>query len=359
LLLINKYGTDALRYTLIREVAGAGQDISLQYDRQKDESESVEASRNFANKLWNAARFVMMNLEEQTPEQLGLPNPDDLELADRWILSRLNQVTQQTRNYLENYGLGEAAKGLYEFIWGDFCDWYIELAKPRLWNKEGGEKGAKRQTVARQVLAQGLDSIVKLLHPFMPHITEELWQTLHQADGNFLARQAYPEVDQALINPELESQFDLLINTLRTIRNLRAEAGIKPGAQVTVILQSENAQERQTLAQGETYLKGIGKVETLQIIPQLVGEQNQCIAGVVETIQVLIPLSGLVDLEILRGKIQKNLDKVNKEYESINKRLSNPSFVNKAPDEVIQGARDALAAAETQRAMLMERLRRL
>jgi valyl-tRNA synthetase len=359
LLLINKYGTDALRYTLIREVAGAGQDISLQYDRQEDESESVEASRNFANKLWNAARFVMMNLEGQTPTQLGLPNPDDLELADQWILSRLNQVTQQTRHYLENYGLGEAAKGLYEFIWGDFCDWYIELAKPRLWNKEGGDNGTKRQTVARQVLAQGLDSIVKLLHPFMPHITEELWQTLHQADGDFLAKQAYPIVDHTLINPELEAQFDLLINTLRTIRNLRAEAGIKPGAEVTVILQSENDHERQTLAQGETYLKNIGKVETLQVVPQLTDEQSQCIAGVVDTIQVLIPLSGLVDLDVLRGKIQKNLDKVNKEYESINKRLSNPGFVNKAPEDVIQGAQDALAAAETQRTMLMERLRRL
>jgi valyl-tRNA synthetase len=359
LLLINKYGTDALRYTLIREVAGAGQDISLQYDRQKDESESVEASRNFANKLWNAARFVMMNLEGQTPAQLGAPKAEELELADQWILSRLNQVTQQTRDYLEHYGLGEAAKGLYEFIWGDFCDWYIELVKPRLWNKAGGDNGAKRQLVARQVLAQGLDSIVKLLHPFMPHVTEELWQTLHQAEADFLARQPYPEGIPAFINPDLESQFTLLINTLRTIRNLRAEAGIKPGALVTVILQSENDQERQILIQGETYLKNIGKVETLEVVPQVTHEHSQCIAGVVDTIQVLIPLSGLVDVGVLRGKIQKNLDKVNKEYESINKRLSNPGFVNKAPQAVIEGAREALGAAETQQAMLMERLRRL
>ena len=133
LIFIRKYGTDALRYTLILEVAGAGQDISLQYSRKTDESESVEASRNFANKLWNATRFVMMNLEEKTPEQLGTPDPKDLELGDRWILSRLNQVIKQTRENLETYGLGEAAKGLYKFIWGDFCDWYIELIKPRLW----------------------------------------------------------------------------------------------------------------------------------------------------------------------------------------------------------------------------------
>ncbi len=133
LILIDKYGTDALRYTLIREVAGAGQDISLQYNRKTDESESVEAARNFANKIWNASRFVMMNLEGKTPEELGEPVLENLELADRWILSRYHQTVQKTRDYLENYGMGEAAKGLYEFIWRDFCDWYIELVKTRLW----------------------------------------------------------------------------------------------------------------------------------------------------------------------------------------------------------------------------------
>ncbi|NQZ62182.1 valine--tRNA ligase, partial [Crocosphaera sp.] len=135
LILIEKYGTDALRYTLIREVAGAGQDISLQYDRKTDQSESVEASRNFANKLWNAARFVMMHLKGETPQSLGTPEIDKLELCDRWILSRFHQTVRQTRDYIESYGLGEAAKGLYEFIWGDFCDWYIELVKTRLWEE--------------------------------------------------------------------------------------------------------------------------------------------------------------------------------------------------------------------------------
>ena len=136
LLLINKYGTDALRFTLVREVAGAGQDISLEYDRKTDESTSVEASRNFTNKIWNASRFVMMNLEGQTPAQLGMPASADLELADRWILSRYHQAVQQTRRDLDSYGLGEAAKGLYEFFWGDFCDWYIELVKSRLQQKD-------------------------------------------------------------------------------------------------------------------------------------------------------------------------------------------------------------------------------
>ncbi|MFM7575035.1 MAG: valine--tRNA ligase, partial [Snowella sp.] len=210
LILIRKYGTDALRYTLIREVAGAGQDISLQYSRKTDESESVEASRNFANKLWNATRFVMMNLEEKTPEQLGSPNLAELELGDRWILSRLNQVIKQTRENLESYGLGEAAKGLYEFIWGDFCDWYIELVKPRLWadrksltaqqtlnevieeerpNLSDDLLNKQPVSVAKQTLAFVLEQILKLLHPFMPHITEELWQTLTQKTDDFLALQ--------------------------------------------------------------------------------------------------------------------------------------------------------------------------
>ncbi|NMG61074.1 valine--tRNA ligase, partial [Geitlerinema sp. P-1104] len=224
LLLINKYGTDALRYTLIREVAGAGQDVRLEYDRQKDESVSVEASRNFTNKLWNASRFVMLYLDEQTPQQLGTPNPQGLELADRWILSRFGQTVQKTCDYVDHYGLGEAAKGLYEFIWGDFCDWYIELVKPRLQGDDGDSK-----RVAQQTLAFVLDGILKLLHPFLPHITEEVWQVLTQSgDEVCLATQAYPQVDEALIDDELESGFELLIGAIRTIRNLRAELEIKP-----------------------------------------------------------------------------------------------------------------------------------
>ncbi len=191
LLLIDKYGTDALRYTLIREVAGAGQDIRLEYDRKKDESASVEASRNFANKLWNAARFVMMNLDGQTPQQLG--NPVATELSDRWIISRYHQVIKQTTNYIDNYGLGEAAKGLYEFIWGDFCDQYIELVKSRL--QADGDPVSRR--VAQQTLGYILEGIMKLLHPFMPHITEEIWQTLTQQPINSpqtLPLQIYPQV---------------------------------------------------------------------------------------------------------------------------------------------------------------------
>jgi len=361
LLLIDKYGTDALRYTLVKEVAGAGQDIRLDYDRKKDESPSVEASRNFANKLWNAARFVMMNLDGKTPQQLGsplTPHPSPLapELSDRWILSRFHQVVRQTSDYIDNYGLGEAAKGVYDFIWGDFCDWYIELVKSRLQK----DSTAPSRLVAQQTLAYVLEGILKLLHPFMPHITEEIWHTLTQAeDGQTLALQSYPETDTTLIDLDLEQQFELLIGTIRTIRNLRAEADIKPGVKVTVFLQSESDRERQILVSGQSYIQDLAKVESLTITPALEREIDPAIAGVVGTIQALIPLAGVVDVAALRAKIQKDLSKVEAEINSLSNRLNNPNFVNKAPAEVVKGARDTLAEAEKQAEILRERLRRL
>ena len=552
LILIDKYGTDALRYTLVKEVAGAGQDIKLEYDRKTDESSSVEASRNFANKLWNAARFVMMNLDGKTPQALGQPAAESLELSDRWILSRFHQVVRQTSDYLDNYGMGEAAKGLYDFIWGDFCDWYIELVKSRL----RPEAPAASRLVAQATLAYVLEGILKLLHPFMPHITEEIWHTLTQKSGEFLALQPYPErgeiaeqdlgnqssvetenlsakggneaeesryepikvevvshgaqlprqnkslaqVEQiwnqgarflselpdqvgkffgnyqrpltvvalivvaliaikvllaaisavnsfplvkpsfklvgigysiwfvyrylllsanrqelgtvtrslkeqfvgkgetlpllvssiqesardnlqkdskrsvisdrsskqlssngkiSLIDPELEQQFELLIGTIRTIRNLRAEADIKPGVKVSVILQSGSSDERQILEAGQSYIQDLAKVETLTITSALEQELKTTMAGVVGTIQVLMPLAGVVDVDALRAKLEKNLAKVEAEVKSLSGRLANQNFVSKAPPEVVQGAQEALNEAKKQAEILRDRLHQL
>lgn len=360
LLLIRKYGADALRYTLIREVAGAGQDISLQYDRQADESSSVEASRNFANKLWNAARFVMMNLNGQTPRSLGSPDLSALELSDRWILSRFNRVVQQCRHQLETYALGEAAKALYEFIWGDFCDWYIELVKLRL--REEGPS----QIMAQQVLAYVLEGILKLLHPFMPHVTEEIWQTLTQApEGQSLAQQPYPVTDElcagsgSLINPPLENQFDLVIGAIRVLRNLRAEADIKPGLKAPAILQSDSPEEREILTQGQDYICTLAKIDHLTLTAQLPETPSQSIAGVVGTVQLLIPLGGLVDVAALQQKLSKNLTKLTGERDRLAGRLNNAGFVDKAPAAVVQQAREQLTELETQIAILQDRLQRL
>ena len=374
LLLMDKYGTDALRYTLVREVAGAGQDIRMEYNRKTDESATVEASRNFANKLWNAARFVMMNLEngewrfQAEPGEWhsqaepgnegdeGNEGNEGLEMCDRWILSRYHQVVQQTGEYIDNYGLGEAAKGLYEFIWGDFCDWYLELIKSRLQK----DADLRERRVAQQTLAEILEGILKLLHPFMPHITEEIWHLLTQAGENeTLALQSYPEADTTAIAPDLEQQFELIIGTIRTIRNLRADADIKPGLKVSAILQSESDKERQILTSGQSYIQDLAKVEELTITPALDAEPGQTIAGVVGTVQVLIPLAGVIDVAALRGKLEKKLSKVEAEIKSFAGRLKNPNFVDKAAPEVVQGARDALAEAEKQSEIIRERLSKL
>ncbi|OKH32339.1 valine--tRNA ligase [Calothrix sp. HK-06] len=465
LLLIDKYGTDALRYTLIKEVAGAGQDIRLDYDRKKNESQSFEASRNFANKLWNASRFVMMNLDEQTPAQLGVPQPS--EISDKWILSRYNKVIKQTSNYIDNYGLGEAAKGLYEFIWGDFCDQYIELVKSRL--QSDADRSSRK--AAQQTLGYVLEGILKLLHPYMPHITEEIWHTLTQKGADSkesLSLQRYPEVNEGQIDVGLEESFDLLFGVIRTIRNLRAEADVKPGVKVAINLQTDSSREREVLAAGEVYIKDLAKVESLSVgggevktgestgestevltttvlttatkkfqIPQqwrlylkiiaaillvrvgfavfnainhvavlagffeVVGlgfsgwylannvfnkekrqqilqtasksvekvpqptvesepnQEEEAIAGVIGTVQVILPLTGVVDIAAFCAKLQKKLEKIENDIKSLSARLNNPGFVNNASPEVVQGVRDNLAEAEKQAQILRDRIQKL
>ncbi|AFZ00080.1 valine--tRNA ligase [Calothrix sp. PCC 6303] len=464
LLLIDKYGTDAVRYTVIKEVAGAGQDIRLDYNRKENKSLSVEASRNFANKLWNAARFVMMNLDGQTPAELGIPQPQ--ESSDKWILSRYNQVVKQTNNLTSNYALGEAAKGLYEFIWGDFCDWYIELAKSRLQS----DANPVSRKAAQQILGYVLEGILKLLHPYMPHITEEIWHTLTQQPTDSkqsLSLQRYPEVDESQIDSNLEAEFDLLFGTIRVIRNLRAEADVKPGVKVAINLQTESSKEKQILTTGEVYIKDLAKVEQLtfgnqeqvkntvsqttqlssqsrkinwrfvfkvlgalyllriliaagdalddiplagkffeiigfgysswfsaksllntetrkrfwkqifgaadsfqsnltiaennvqQVVENTTPPKEEAIAGVVGTVQVILPLTGVVDIQAFCAKIQKKIEKLELEAKSLSGRLSNAGFVSNASEEVVQGVRDNLTEVETQVEILRDRLQRI
>jgi valyl-tRNA synthetase len=251
--------------------------------------------------------------------------------------------------------MGEAAKGLYEFIWGDFCDWYIELVKPRL-----REEGTASRQMAQQTLAYILEGIMMLLHPFMPHITEELWHTLTQnGDSQTLALQCYPVADEAIIDAFLEEKFNLLIGTIRTIRNLRAEANIKPGVKAPVILQTGSSDESQILESGRSYIQDLGKVETLTITPAVESELKNTMVGVVGTIQVLIPLAGVVDMEALGAKLEKDLAKVEKAAQSLAERLANQNFVSKAPAEEVQNKKDALAEAQKQASILRDRLNRL
>ncbi|MBD2317992.1 valine--tRNA ligase [Phormidium tenue] len=360
LVLINKYGTDALRYSLVKEVTGAGQDIRLDYNRKTDESTTVETARNFANKLWNASRFVMMNLNlERGSAPLQVEN---LELADRWILSRYYQTVLQVREQLDAYSMGEATKSLYEFFWGDFCDWYIELVKSRL---QETAAPTSRATV-QQTLAFVLDGILRLLHPFMPHVTEEIWQLLTygtsepSSDRPVLAIQPYPEVDTTHINEALEEQFKLIIGTIRTIRNLRAEAEIKPSLKVKVILQSDSDRERALLEAGQSYILDLARVEDLAIVATVdESVTEEAIAGVVGTVQAIVSLVGVVDIAQLIAKLERSLKKLEGAIASSQGRLNNEGYVKKAPPDVVATARAELEESLKQQEILKARLAQL
>jgi len=353
LLLIDRYGADALRFALVREVAGAGQDIRLDYDRQSDTSATVEASRNFANKLWNVTRFALMNLGGETPASLGSPDPASLQLADRWILSRLARVNRETAERYGSYGLGEAAKGLYEFAWNEVCDWYVELIKRRLQDPD-------QLRTARQVLAQVLSELLVMLHPLMPHLSEELWHGLTGADEHtFLALQPWPALDAAALDDGLEASFSDLIEAIRVVRNLRAVAGLKPSQSVPVRFVTGRDALAAVLQAATADITALTRAESVQVLDPAAAEAQpatKALAGVSGELQVLLPIEGLVDLEALRGRLEKDIAKASKEIQGLAGRLANPNFAGKAPPEVVAECKANLAEAEAQAALARKRL---
>jgi valyl-tRNA synthetase len=361
LLLIERYGTDALRFALVREVAGAGQDIRLDYDRKKDTSATVEASRNFANKLWNATRFALMNLGGATPAELGEPEVSALQLADRWILSRLARVNQETAARYSSYALGEAAKGLYEFAWNDVCDWYLELSKRRL--NPGDEPSAAAladQHTAKQVLAKVISQMHLMLHPLMPHLTEELWHSVTaEPETTFLALQPWPAVDEVAMDDGLEASFSELIAAIRVVRNLRAVAGLKPSQSVPVRFVTGRPELMAVLREGTADITALTRAESVELMTQAQADAApvaKALAGVSGELQVLLPIEGLVDLEALQGRLEKDIAKAEKEIKGLAGRLSNPNFADKAPPEVVAECKAKLAEAEAQADLARKRL---
>jgi len=369
LLLIDRYGADALRFALVREVAGAGQDIRLDYDRQSDTSATVEASRNFANKLWNATRFALMNLGGETPASLGEPDPAALQLADRWILSRLARVNRETAERYGSYGLGEAAKGLYEFAWNEVCDWYVELIKRRLQvpaELEGAaqEAALADQRAARQVLAKVLQELLVMLHPLMPHLSEELWHGLTgEPQATFLALQRWPQIDEEALNDGLEDSFAELIEAIRVVRNLRAVAGLKPAQPAPVQFVTGRRELAAVLQDATPDITALTRADSVAVLDPTAAEAarssaggQRTLAGVCGELQVLLPLDGLVDLEALRGRLEKDMAKAEKEIKGLAGRLANPNFADKAPAAVVAECRANLAEAEAQAELARRRL---
>ena len=361
LLLIDRYGTDALRFALVREVAGAGQDIRLDYDRKKDTSATVEASRNFANKLWNATRFALMNLGDETPAQLGDPDPAALQLADRWILSRLARVNRETAERFSTYGLGEAAKGLYEFAWNDVCDWYLELSKRRLNPGENPSAEALAdQRVAKQVLAKVISQMHLMLHPLMPHLTEELWHSVTgEPETTFLALQPWPVLDESALDDALEASFAELIAAIRVVRNLRAVAGLKPSQSVPVRFVTGRGELAAVLSKGTADITALTRAESVAVMAPAEADAApvaKALAGVSGELQVLLPIEGLVDLDALKGRLEKDIAKAEKEIKGLAGRLGNPNFADKAPPEVVAECQANLDEKQAQADLARKRL---
>jgi len=349
LLLIARYGADALRFALVREVAGAGQDIRLDYDRKSDKSGTVESARNFANKLFNATRFALMNLGGETPASLGEPVLAELESEDSWILSRLTRTNTQAAELYGSYRLGEAAKLLYEFAWNDLCDQYIEWAKPRLF---GGD--AVSQTAARRVLARSLESLLVMLHPLMPHLTEDLWHAVTGAEASeFLALQRWPQPEPAWLDASHESAFQFGIDAVRAIRNLRALSGVKPSEKLPIGIHTPTANRQAFVVANQEKITRLVGASDLHWESEPTSGQ---LLGIVDSdaqVGLTVPQQSL---DALKERLQKDLVKVEKEIAGLQGRLANPNFAGKAPPEVVAECQANLAEAQAQAQLVRGRL---
>jgi valyl-tRNA synthetase len=348
LTIIDQYGTDAFRFTLAA-FAAQGRDIKLAEER-------IAGYRNFCNKVWNAARFTLMNLEGFDPDPLRL---GDLALAegDKWILHRLNEAARETNKALAEYRFNEAAMGLYQFTWSEFCDWYVELSKKDLY---GGDP--QRKTTARYVLWYTLEHLLRLLHPFMPFITEEIWQALPGAKvGATIMLAPYPEPAPERFHPEAAANMERVMAVIGGIRNIRGEMEVPPSREISVILSCGSEESLRLMKHGEGAIISLARVADLAI-GQGIEKPEDASIQVAGDVQIYVPLKGLVDAEEEEKRLLKELAKIVKEIDQFSKKLENPSFVERAPADVVAKEREKLAEVAGKKLVLeasLEKIRRL
>ena len=343
LLVIDKYGTDAFRFTLAA-FAAQGRDIKLAEER-------IAGYRNFANKIWNASRFALMNLEGFDPSAV---DPAGLELsnADRWILYRLNAAAAETRDALEAYRYNDAATTLYRFTWSEFCDWYIELVKDDLYR--GDEV---RQRTARYVLWLVLEHLLRLIHPFMPFITEEIWQALPKpatVESIMLASYPQPCAEWEGYRGGAE-EMELVMEVIRGIRNIRGEMDVAPSREISVILNCASDASLHLLKKNEVYIMSLARVSDLAIGTGLERPADAAVQ-VAGDVEVAVPLRGLVDVEEEEKRLLKEIGKLDKDIEFLSKKLTNPSFVERAPADVVDKEREKLAEFSQKKEVLLASL---
>jgi len=339
---IANYGADALRFTIV-SLAPPGEDVRYAVEK-------TDLGRHFANKIWNAARFVLMNVDRDAVEPLESLTADVLSLPDRWILSRLQDVTADVRAAFDAYRFNDAALALYQFIWHEYCDWYVELSKVALY---GGDAPAKRRVGA--VLVHVLEQALRLLHPFMPFVTEEIWQTLPVAkptDSIMVA--PYPHVDMARRDMLAETTINQLIEAVRSVRNIRSELGIPPGAAVTIHIAGDGRGEHVRAL--EPYMKALARIQSVEWLgggQRPSGEPSALVEGVGE---IFVTLRGVVDPAEVRKRLERDLAKLHKELAGVEGKLSRPDFVDKAPVEIVDKERQRATALRERQQTLQRHL---
>ena len=326
---IKGYGTDALRFTFY-SLASTGRDIKFDLGR-------TEGFRNFCNKIWNAARYILMNTEKE--EIVHKPNPDDFSVADRWILSRFEHATKSVTLALEDYRFDLASQTLHEFIWTEYCDWYVELSKPILWDEEENPQKAE---ATRYVLLVTLEKTLRLLHPFMPFITEEVWQKVAPLLGNTstsIMLESYPKFESAAIDIVAEEHIDWLKGIIIAIRNIRGEMDISPAKNISVMLRNGEQDDMDRLESYRPYLQKLAKLEKIEWLEK--GDEGLAAATqLYKNLEILVPLAGLIDVEAERIRLAKEISKFKSRLDTASHKLNNANFIKNAPAPVIAKEKD-------------------
>lgn len=337
---IEKYGADTLRFSLITGVT-PGNDVRFHFEK-------VEGIRNFANKIWNASRFVLMNMDAYQAIDV---TDDDLALVDRYIISRLQETIRDVTNSLDTYDYGEAAKKLYEFIWDDFCDWYIELAKPRLFRPSNNDE----KLIVQNILHQVLSDTLRILHPFMPFITEEIYQNM-PIHSKTIMLDNWPRADESKIWSNSLEDMRSIMQVIRGIRNIRAEFNINPGAKVSAILIISDLAKMEVFNNNSSYIKSMANVEEIDIVKSLDSKPKYAVSAHTSLVEIYVPLEGVIDIAKEIARLEKDLKVAENDYLKAMNKLNNEKFTSKAPPEVIAKERGKAEEALTKKDGIEKRI---